>query len=304
VTTQWHSGAHDDPRPAPSPRPPLSALRPPRHRTAHGHARGTVVTRDVAVGACASGRPAHPSGARRARRATDSAPGDVLVCGAHDARRGPGAGAGPLLSAERDLARDGTWLRGSTRDATDALRSVTRAGVTAGQVWAQRAAPDGDEWAAALARLEAFPRDGKVISADAGLRRPPFVQNAVEQKGVTLGSSSPISPTSGPRALDRDAGRAGARSRADGHTPRTGRAPGAVDGAVRRPQPVAGTSVRLARRAVVRLDRTDALARRTGSNALPRLDCRRCLSLALDPRRRARPAAGPPDDGKPGLSGA
>jgi len=154
------------------------------------------VTRDVAVGACASGRPAHPSGPRRARRATDSAPGDVLVCGAHDARRGPGAGAGPLLSAERDLARDGTWLRGSTRDATDALRSVTRAGVTAGQVWAQRAAPDGDEWAAALARLEAFPRDGKVISADAGLRRPPFVQNAVEQKGGTLGSSSPISPTS------------------------------------------------------------------------------------------------------------
>jgi hypothetical protein len=93
----------------------------------------------------------------------------------------------PLLSAERDLARDGTWLRGSKRDATDALRVVTRAGVTAGQVWAQRAAPDGDEWAAALARLEAFPRDGKVISADAGLRRPPFVQNAVEQKGAPSG---------------------------------------------------------------------------------------------------------------------
>jgi len=102
----------------------------------------------------------------------------------------------PLLSAERDLARDGTWLRGSTRDATDALRVVTRAGVTAGQVWAQRAVPDGDEWAAALALLEAFPLEGKVISADAGLLRPPFVQNAVEQKGVTLGSSSPISPTS------------------------------------------------------------------------------------------------------------
>ena len=31
---------------------------------------------------------------------------------------------------------------------------------------------------------------------------------------------------------------------------------------------------------------------------------RRGVSLALDPRRRARPAAGPLDDGKPGLSGA
>ena len=68
--------------------------------------------------------------------------------------------------------------------------------MTAGQVWAQRAVPDGDEWAAALARLEAFPLEGKVISADTGLLRLPFVQNAVEQKGVTLGSSSPISPTS------------------------------------------------------------------------------------------------------------
>ena len=38
------------------------------------------------------------------------------------------------------------------------------------------------------------------------------------------------------------------------------------------------------------------LARRTGSNALPRLDCRRGVSLDLDPRRRARPAAGPLDD--------
>jgi hypothetical protein len=102
----------------------------------------------------------------------------------------------PLLSAERDLALDGKWLRGSKRDATDALRVVTRAGVTAGQVWAQRAVPDGDEWAAALALLEAFPLEGKVISADAGLLRPPFVQKVVEKKGGTLGSSSPISPTS------------------------------------------------------------------------------------------------------------
>jgi len=68
----------------------------------------------------------------------------VLVCGAHDARRGTGAGAGPLLPAERDLALDETWLRGSVRDATDALRSVTLAGVTVGPVWAHRTVPDGD----------------------------------------------------------------------------------------------------------------------------------------------------------------
>ncbi len=34
----------------------------------------------------------------------------------------------PLLLAERDLALDETWRRGSVRDATDALRSVTCAG--------------------------------------------------------------------------------------------------------------------------------------------------------------------------------
>jgi transposase len=99
-------------------------------------------------------------------------------------------------TVRRRSGPDGKWLRGSKRDATDALRVVTLAGVTAGQVWAQRAVPDGDELAAALALLEAFPLEGKVISADAGLLRPPFVQNAVEKKGVTLGSSSPISPTS------------------------------------------------------------------------------------------------------------
>jgi hypothetical protein len=40
----------------------------------------------------------------------------------------------PLLLAERNLALDGTWLRGSKRDATNALRSATLAGVTAEQV--------------------------------------------------------------------------------------------------------------------------------------------------------------------------
>jgi len=93
----------------------------------------------------------------------------------------------PLRLAERDLALDGTWRRGSTRDATDALRSVTLAGVTVGPVWAQRAVSDGDAWAAALALREAFPRDGKVISADAGRLRPPFVQKVVEKKGALSG---------------------------------------------------------------------------------------------------------------------
>jgi hypothetical protein len=66
-------------------------------------------------------------------------------------------------------------------------RAATLAGVTVGQVWAHRAAPDGDEGAAALARPEAFPLADAVISADAGPLRPPFVQKVVEQKGVLSG---------------------------------------------------------------------------------------------------------------------
>ena len=71
-----HSRAQGDPRPAPSPRPPLSALRPPCHRAARGHARGTVVTRGVALGVRALGDAPLPF----ARRQTDSEPCDVLVC--------------------------------------------------------------------------------------------------------------------------------------------------------------------------------------------------------------------------------
>ncbi len=150
------------------------------------HAGGLGGTR-LAVGAGAPGRPAHPSGPRvRAvrripRRATFGSAGRTTPAGERE------RALAPLLSAERDLARDGTWRRGSVRDATAALRSVTLAGVTVGQVWAHRAVSDGDEWAAALALREAFPRDGKVISADAGLVRPPFVQNAVKKKGGLSG---------------------------------------------------------------------------------------------------------------------
>jgi hypothetical protein len=55
--------------------------------------------RDAALGARPSGQPAYPSGPRRARRAPGSEPGDVLVCRAHDARRGTGAGAAPPLAS-------------------------------------------------------------------------------------------------------------------------------------------------------------------------------------------------------------
>jgi len=163
----------------------------------------------------------------------------------------------PLPPAERDLAIDGTRRRRSTRDATDALRVATLAGVTMGQVRAHRAVPDGDERAAALALLEAFPLAGAVISADAGPLRPLFVQKVVENKGAPSGSSRPISPTSTRLSCPGSgAGRAGAGLRADGHTPRTGRAPGAGDGVVRRPQPVSGPGVCPARRAAARLERT------------------------------------------------
>jgi|YNPBryunderm2012_1023409.scaffolds.fasta_scaffold04194_2 hypothetical protein len=111
--------------------------------------------------------------------------------------------------------------------------------------------------------------------------------------------AQPARPPLGQRARERDAGRTGAGWRADGQTPRTGRAPGAGDGARRRPQSVSGTSVCLARRAVVWLDRTHALARRTGRNARPRRECWRGVSPVADCGRGARPVAGPLDEGKP-----
>ncbi len=97
----------------------------------------------------------------------------------------------PLLLAERDLALSGKCLRGSTREATDALQVATRVGVTEGQVWMQCAVPDGDEAvAAALALPEAFLLEGKVISADAGLVCLTFVQNAVEKR-ISIGLITP-----------------------------------------------------------------------------------------------------------------
>ncbi len=55
----------------------------------------------------------------------------------------------------------------------------------------QCAVPDGDEAvAAALALPEAFLLEGKVISADAGLVRLTFVQNAVEKR-ISIGLITP-----------------------------------------------------------------------------------------------------------------
>ncbi len=135
---------------------------------------------------------------------------------------------------------------------------------------------------AALALLEAFLLDGKVIGADAGRVRSPFVQNAVK-KGASIWADQTRSarPPSGQCELERDAGCAGAAWRADGRTPQVGRAPSALGGAVRRSQPVSGPSVCLTRRTMASLDRMDASARRTKGNAPPRLDGRRGVFLVV-----------------------
>ncbi|MGB9774853.1 MAG: transposase family protein [Bacteroidota bacterium] len=92
-----------------------------------------------------------------------------------------------LLVAEKDLALDGKSLRGSKRAGkADALQVVTLAGVILRQVWEQKVVEAGDEMATAIALLEEFSVEGKVISADAGILKAPFVQKVVEKKGATL----------------------------------------------------------------------------------------------------------------------
>lgn len=92
-----------------------------------------------------------------------------------------------LLVAEKDLALDGKSLRGSKRAGkADALQVVTLAGVILRQVWEQKVVEAGDEMGAAIALLEEFSVEGKVISADAGILKAPFVQKVVEKKGATL----------------------------------------------------------------------------------------------------------------------
>jgi hypothetical protein len=89
-----------------------------------------------------------------------------------------------LIQPESELALDGKWLRGSKRESEEALQVITLAGVKLRQVWEQKKVKKGDELEAAIALLEEFPLEGKVISADAGLLRTPFVQTVVEKKGA------------------------------------------------------------------------------------------------------------------------
>lgn len=92
-----------------------------------------------------------------------------------------------VLPQEGDLAVDGKHLRGSKRlGEADALKVLSLAGTSLKRVYAQKAV-EGDELAAALAILEEFPLEGKVISADAGILKAPFVQKVVEKKGGISG---------------------------------------------------------------------------------------------------------------------
>lgn len=89
-----------------------------------------------------------------------------------------------MLPAEERLAMDGKHLRGSRREGEAALQVITLAGKTLRQVWEQRAVEEGDELGAAIAVLEEYDLEGKVISADAGLLQAPLVQKVVEKKGA------------------------------------------------------------------------------------------------------------------------
>jgi hypothetical protein len=88
-----------------------------------------------------------------------------------------------VLPEEKDLATDGKSLRGSRRvGEAEALKVLSIAGTALRQVWEQKQV-EGDELEAAIAVLEEFPLAGKVISADAGILKAPFVQKVVEKKG-------------------------------------------------------------------------------------------------------------------------
>lgn len=84
---------------------------------------------------------------------------------------------------EETYAMDGKTLRGSKRLGADALQVVTMVGHCLRQLMAQEGVEGGDELAAALRLLEAEDVEGKVVSADAGLLKAPFVQKVVEKRG-------------------------------------------------------------------------------------------------------------------------
>jgi hypothetical protein len=91
---------------------------------------------------------------------------------------------GILLSGEEEFAADGKSLRGSKRvGEAEALKVLCLAGTALRQVWKQKQVEGGDEMATAIAVLDEFPLAGKVISADAGILKAPFVQKVVEKRG-------------------------------------------------------------------------------------------------------------------------
>ncbi len=93
---------------------------------------------------------------------------------------------GVVLPEEQDLAVDGKVLRGSKRRGEEeALKVISLVGTSLKQVWEQQAV-DGDELQAAIRLLDTLSLEGKVISADAGILKAPFVQKVVEKGGDIL----------------------------------------------------------------------------------------------------------------------
>jgi len=67
------------------------------------------------------------------------------------------------------------------------LQVLTIAGQALRGIVGQRKVEGGDELTAALELLEEVPIEGKMVSADAGILKAPFVQKVVEKGGAILG---------------------------------------------------------------------------------------------------------------------
>jgi len=89
-----------------------------------------------------------------------------------------------LLPEEREWAAEAKRLRGSKRvGEAEAWPVLSMAGTTLRQVGEQPQVAGGDDMEAAMAILEEFPLANKIISADAGILKAPFVQKVVEKGG-------------------------------------------------------------------------------------------------------------------------
>jgi hypothetical protein len=93
------------------------------------------------------------------------------------------------VKEERGYVVDGKHLRGSKREGAQALQVLILAGQQWRQVLRQVAVPDGDEMGAAIRLLATVDVEGKVVSADAGILKAPFVQEVVKKGGATLAGS-------------------------------------------------------------------------------------------------------------------